>query len=215
MRIEVADTGRDIDEADRERLFQPFYTTKPTGMGMGLVIARSIVEAHGGSLSVASHPGRGADLPGDVSHDRRLEVALRAKSHPRRGRAADLLRAGAGDAAVDVDFEHRATWRPPSPSHAGRPASGHPSSPHQARASACVQAPARPALLDLREAARPRPPAGPPDASTGSSGSAASRKGSTGAPSFSEGGRGIEWRWCPMMSTPDFPVNTGWPAISA
>jgi signal transduction histidine kinase len=60
MRIEVADTGRGIAEADRERLFQPFYTTKPTGMGMGLAIARSIVEAHGGSLAVASHPGPGA-----------------------------------------------------------------------------------------------------------------------------------------------------------
>jgi signal transduction histidine kinase len=59
MWIEVADTGRGIAEADRERLFQPFFTTKTTGIGMGLVIARSIMTAHGGDLSLVD-PGPGA-----------------------------------------------------------------------------------------------------------------------------------------------------------
>jgi C4-dicarboxylate-specific signal transduction histidine kinase len=72
MQIEVADLGQGIPEADRERLFEPFYTTKPAGMGMGLAIARSIVEAHGGSLSVVNRPGVGATfrvlIPTTVAH---------------------------------------------------------------------------------------------------------------------------------------------------
>jgi signal transduction histidine kinase len=60
MRIDVADSGPGIPESDRERLFQPFFTTKRSGMGMGLAIARTIVEAHGGDLSVVTHPGAGA-----------------------------------------------------------------------------------------------------------------------------------------------------------
>jgi len=58
--VEVKDTGPGIDPADLDRLFQSFYTTKPDGIGMGLAISRSIVEAHGGRLAAAKNKPQGA-----------------------------------------------------------------------------------------------------------------------------------------------------------
>src|SRR5438067_667575 len=58
--VEVQDTGPGLDSASLDRLFQSFYTTKPDGMGMGLAINRSIVEAHGGRLSATPNEPRGA-----------------------------------------------------------------------------------------------------------------------------------------------------------
>ena len=55
----VRDEGGGLP-ADVERLFQPFYTTKPQGLGMGLAICRSIVSAHNGRLWAEPHPERGA-----------------------------------------------------------------------------------------------------------------------------------------------------------
>ena len=48
--VSVVDTGAGIAEADIARIFEPLATTKPQGMGMGLTIARAIVEAHGGAM---------------------------------------------------------------------------------------------------------------------------------------------------------------------
>ena len=57
--IDIADTGCGMDEETRARLFELFYTTKSNGTGLGMAIARSVVDRHGGRLTVDSAPGRG------------------------------------------------------------------------------------------------------------------------------------------------------------
>jgi len=58
--VEVRDSGTGLDAGRAERLFEAFYTTKSEGIGIGLSISRSIVEAHGGSLSAAPNSPHGA-----------------------------------------------------------------------------------------------------------------------------------------------------------
>jgi C4-dicarboxylate-specific signal transduction histidine kinase len=60
--ITVADTGPGIDTDNVEAIFVPFFTTKQQGMGLGLSICRSIIDAHGGRLEVNSDRGKGATL---------------------------------------------------------------------------------------------------------------------------------------------------------
>ena len=59
-RVAVRDSGSGIDPAAIRHIFEPFFSTKPNGMGMGLAIARSIVKAHGGQISARRNPDRGS-----------------------------------------------------------------------------------------------------------------------------------------------------------
>ncbi len=59
VRVEVADRGTGISPEMATRLFEPFATSKSTGMGIGLSISRTIIESHGGNIDVAPNPGGG------------------------------------------------------------------------------------------------------------------------------------------------------------
>jgi signal transduction histidine kinase len=58
--VAIGDSGPGLPPTSLARIFEPFYTTKPNGLGMGLSICRSIVEAHGGRLWVTPNEFRGA-----------------------------------------------------------------------------------------------------------------------------------------------------------
>lgn len=60
VQLEVRDDGPGIDPGDQSRIFEPFFTRRPGGTGLGLAVARSVAEAHQGDLQLTSRPGRGS-----------------------------------------------------------------------------------------------------------------------------------------------------------
>jgi signal transduction histidine kinase len=62
LRISVCDNGPGLSPEQRQRIFDPFYTTKTKGTGLGMAIAKRIVEAHGGQIAVGTDPAPGAEL---------------------------------------------------------------------------------------------------------------------------------------------------------
>lgn len=62
LRISVRDNGPGLDSQQQRRIFEPFYTTKPTGTGLGMAIAQRIIDAHGGTIAVGDSGGQGAEI---------------------------------------------------------------------------------------------------------------------------------------------------------
>src|SRR5437763_16276446 len=60
--VTFVDTGGGMSTENLSRVFEPYFTTKPTGSGLGLLIVRRIVREHGGELSIESSQGRGLTL---------------------------------------------------------------------------------------------------------------------------------------------------------
>jgi signal transduction histidine kinase len=74
--LSVEDNGRGISIADRRRLFQPYFTTKPHGTGLGLFVSRQILEDFAGTLAFDSAPGRGSTFEVRLPFDRASAQAM-------------------------------------------------------------------------------------------------------------------------------------------
>ena len=62
LRVAVRDNGPGLTPEQRQRIFEPFFTTKTKGTGLGMAIAKRIVEAHGGQIAVGAGAGPGAEI---------------------------------------------------------------------------------------------------------------------------------------------------------
>ncbi len=76
--VRVADNGRGIPRADRPHIFRLFFTTRRNGSGLGLPIARQIVRAHGGTISVRSREGAGTTVTIALPPEEKFKAAIAA-----------------------------------------------------------------------------------------------------------------------------------------
>lgn len=62
LRLEIKDSGRGLREEEAKKIFEPFYTTKAQGLGLGMPYAKKIIEQHGGTISFNSTLGEGTTV---------------------------------------------------------------------------------------------------------------------------------------------------------
>ena len=60
--VEVTDNGVGMGAEQRDKIFLPFFTTKPTGTGLGMAIVKKIMDLHGGEIEIDSTPGEGTTV---------------------------------------------------------------------------------------------------------------------------------------------------------
>jgi PAS domain S-box-containing protein len=104
--VEVADNGSGIASEHREKLFLPFFTTKPTGTGLGMAIVKKIMDLHGGEIEIDSAPGDGTAVRLVIPGALEMEGASTAPSKPPHLREVPLGSSrppGAGDGEHRID----------------------------------------------------------------------------------------------------------------
>lgn len=82
--LEVSDTGCGIDPEHLERIFEPLFTTKSRGIGLGLTICKTLVENHGGTITVESTPGRGTTFTITLPREPAVKFAEREPEADRK-----------------------------------------------------------------------------------------------------------------------------------
>ncbi len=89
LRLVLQDNGPGIEEEQRERIFSPFFTTRPDGTGLGLAVVKAVVDAHRGEVQVESVVGEGARF-----------ILLLPMAGRRSGGGDGALSSAAGEAAA-------------------------------------------------------------------------------------------------------------------